>query len=75
MVKRFFNKKLTLILRSDNTGKKIDKIKFTKEETAELRKTADLIGITEKELIDEAFNYILKRTVHLTYFKGNKDDK
>ena len=70
----FRKNRLTLILRSSETGKRIDKIKFTKEETAELRKTADLLGITEKELIDEAFNYILKRAVHLTYFKGNQND-
>ena len=52
MIKKFFNNKLTLILRSQETGKRIEKIKFTKEETAELRKTADLLGVTEKELID-----------------------
>ena len=65
----FRNNRLTIILRSQETGKRIEKIKFSKEETAEIRRIADLLDMTEKELLDEAFDYILSIAVTRKYFK------
>lgn len=65
----FFNNRIKLVLRSSETGKKIETIKFSKEETIQIRQTAALLKMTEKELFDEAFDYILKVAVNRVYFK------
>ncbi len=56
----FRSKRITLILRSKETGKKIEKIKFSKQESSEIRTMAQTIGLSEKQLLEDALESILK---------------
>jgi hypothetical protein len=53
------NRKIKLILRSLETNKKIQTIKFSKDETIQLRQAAQTLDLTEQQLFHLVFKNII----------------
>jgi hypothetical protein len=55
-----FNKKIKLIIRSSETGQKIDTVKFSKEESKKIRETAKYLNLSQDQLMNYAFDRFLE---------------
>ena len=56
----FAKKRIKLVIRSSNTDKKLETIKFSKEESDRIRKMAHILQVSEQELFDLAFKNLIK---------------
>jgi hypothetical protein len=56
---KFRNRKIKLVLRSLETDKRIQTIKFSKQETIQLRQAAQTLGLTEQQLFHLVFKNII----------------
>jgi hypothetical protein len=63
MINIFFNKKIKLILRSSETNKKIQTIKFSSQESFEIRKLLKIAGLTEQEFFNDFFHHVLTQKI------------
>ena len=59
LLQMFRNKNIKIVLRSSHTGKKIETIKFSKDESNQIREIAQQIGYTEQQLFDKIFSDLL----------------
>lgn len=57
-----FNKRIKLILRSKETGKKIETIKFSKSESKELRNIANILNMSEEQMFNDLFDTIIRES-------------
>lgn len=55
----FAKKRIKLTIRSSESNKKIDTIKFSKEESDRIRKMADILQVSEQELFNLAFKNLI----------------
>lgn len=68
ILKKLFKKdRLTVVLRSSETSKKIETIKFTPEETDTIMSAASSMQMTVQELFDYVFKEILRDAKRKTY--------
>jgi hypothetical protein len=60
-INKFFSKKLTVILVSDTTNEKIDKIKFSKQETKLINQACQITGLTPEQVIRQALESVVAK--------------
>lgn len=60
-INSIFSRKLTVTLLSDTTGKKIKKIKFSKEETKTINQACKVTGLTPEQIIKQALESVVAK--------------
>lgn len=56
------NKKIKLVLRCDKTNKKLKTIKFSKQESRQIRQISSYLKLSEEQVFQKAFEIIKKQS-------------